>query len=92
MANVRTLKLNLLGDVSDFKKGLNKAEAETKSFSGSLKTSMKTVAKSAAIAGAAVGGGAGPGSRLEPMHHIQCRIPAVCWEWRGCGLEKLSSR
>jgi hypothetical protein len=56
MANVRTLKLNLLGDVSDFSKSMGKAQTETRTFSQNLTRSMKSVAKGAAIAGAAVAG------------------------------------
>jgi hypothetical protein len=56
MANVRTLKLNLLGDVGSFNKSMKKASNETQSFSSSVKSSMKTLAKSAALAGVAVAG------------------------------------
>jgi hypothetical protein len=56
MANVRTLKLNLLGDVGSFNKSMKKASGETQSFSSSVKSSMKTLAKSAALAGVAVAG------------------------------------
>jgi len=56
MANIRTLKLNLLADTTDFADGIKKASGQTESFSSSVKSSMKTLAKSAAIAGAAVAG------------------------------------
>jgi hypothetical protein len=56
MANVRTLKLNLLGDVSSFNKSMKKASGETQDFSSSVKSSMKSLAKSAALAGVAVAG------------------------------------
>jgi hypothetical protein len=56
MANIRTLKLNLLADTTDFAKGIKKASGQTESFSSSLKSSMKSLAKSAALAGVAVAG------------------------------------
>jgi hypothetical protein len=56
MANIRTLKLNLLADTTDFAKGIKKASGQTDSFSGKLKDSLKSVAKSAALAGVAVAG------------------------------------
>ena len=49
MANVRTLKLNLLGDVSSFNKSMNTASKNTNSFSQDVARNMK-------IATAAVGG------------------------------------
>ena len=56
MANIRTLKLNLLADTTDFASGIRKASGQTESFSSSVKSSMKTLAKSAALAGLAVAG------------------------------------
>ena len=56
MANVRTLKLNLLGDVSQFRKSMRTAAGDTDSFSGKVKSSMASLAKSAALAGVAVAG------------------------------------
>jgi hypothetical protein len=56
MANIRTLKLNLLADTTDFASGIRKASGQTESFSSSVKSSMKTLAKSAALAGVAVAG------------------------------------
>jgi hypothetical protein len=56
MANIRTLKLNLLADTTDFAAGIKKASGQTNSFSTNLKSSMKSVAKSAALAGVAVAG------------------------------------
>jgi len=56
MANIRTLKLNLLADTKQFSKGMSKASGETDTFSSKLGSSMKSVAKNAAIAGAAVAG------------------------------------
>ncbi|NBT79774.1 MAG: hypothetical protein EBT04_15280, partial [Betaproteobacteria bacterium] len=56
MANIRTLKLNLLADTTDFAKGIKKASGQTESFSSSLKSNMKSLAKSAALAGVAVAG------------------------------------
>jgi hypothetical protein len=56
MANIRTLKLNLLADTTDFSKGIKKASGQTESFSSKLGASMKSVAKNAALAGVAVAG------------------------------------
>jgi hypothetical protein len=56
MANIRTLKLNLLADTTDFAAGIKKASGQTDSFSTNLKSSMKSIAKSAALAGVAVAG------------------------------------
>jgi hypothetical protein len=56
VANIRTLKLNLLADTTDFSKGIKKASGQTDSFSSKLGSSMKSVAKSAALAGLAVAG------------------------------------
>jgi hypothetical protein len=49
MANIRTLKLNLLADTSDFAHGIKKASGQTDSFS-------KKIAKDMKIAAVAVGG------------------------------------
>ena len=56
MANIRTLKLNLLADTTDFAQGIKKASGQTESFSSNVKSSMKSLAKSAALAGVAVAG------------------------------------
>jgi hypothetical protein len=56
MANVRTMKLNLLADVSQFGKSLSKADTDTKSFSSKMKGYGKVAAK--AFAGAALAAGA----------------------------------
>jgi len=56
VANIRTLKLNLLADTKDFSKGIKKASGQTDSFSSKLSSSMKSVAKNAALAGLAVAG------------------------------------
>jgi hypothetical protein len=56
MANIRTLKLNLLADTTDFSKGIKKASGQTESFSSKLGASMKSLAKNAALAGVAVAG------------------------------------
>ena len=56
MANIRTLKLNLLADTTDFAQGIKKASGQTESFSSSVKSSMKSLAKNAALAGVAVAG------------------------------------
>jgi hypothetical protein len=56
MANIRTLKLNLLADTDNFSKGLKKASGQTNSFSSSITSSMKKIGKSAVLAGVAVAG------------------------------------
>lgn len=56
MANIRTLKLNLLADTDNFSKGLKKASGQSQSFGDNLKGTMKGLAKSAALAGVAVAG------------------------------------
>jgi hypothetical protein len=56
MANVRTMKLNLLADVTQFGKSLSKADQDTKSFSSKMKGYGKVAA--GAFAGAAVAAGA----------------------------------
>jgi len=56
MANVRTLKLNLLADTTDFASGIKKASGQTDSFGHNVSTSMKKIGKAAALAGLAVGG------------------------------------
>lgn len=53
MADVRTLKLNLLADVDQFGKSLAKADDKTKSFSGKINKYGKAMAKSFALAGVA---------------------------------------
>lgn len=53
MADVRTLKLNLLADVDQFGKSLNKADNSTKSFSKKIGGYGKAMAKSFALAGVA---------------------------------------
>ena len=53
MADVRTMKLNLLADVAQFGRGLGKAEKDTKQFSGSVSKYSKAMAKSFALAGVA---------------------------------------
>ena len=55
MADVRTMKLNLLADVAKFGQGLMEAEKETKSFSSKVSKYSKAMAKSFAVAGAAAG-------------------------------------
>ena len=56
MADVRTLKLNLLADVDQFGKGLKSAEGNTKSFSSKMKGYGKVAAKAFAGVAAAAGG------------------------------------
>ena len=55
MADVRTLKLNLLADVDQFGKSLTSADKSTQSFSKKIGGYGKAMAKSFAIAGAAAG-------------------------------------
>lgn len=55
MADVRTLKLNLLADVDQFGKGLKTAEGNTKSFSGKMKGYGKVAAGAFAGVAAAAG-------------------------------------
>ena len=55
MADVRTLKLNLLADVDQFGRSLAKANNDTKSFSGKIGKYSKAMAKSFALAGVAAG-------------------------------------
>ena len=53
MADVRTLKLNLLADVDQFGKGLNKAGKQTQGFSGKVAKYGKIAAGALAAVGAA---------------------------------------
>jgi hypothetical protein len=53
MADVRTLKLNLLADVDQFGRSLNKADNDAKGFAGGLKKYGKIAAAAFAVAGAA---------------------------------------
>jgi hypothetical protein len=55
MADVRTLKLNLLADVDQFGRSLAKADNDTKSLSGKIGKYSKAMAKSFALAGVAAG-------------------------------------
>jgi len=55
MADVRTLKLNLLADVDQFNKSLANADDRTKSFSSKIGKYSKAMAKSFALAGIAAG-------------------------------------
>ncbi len=56
MADVRTMKLNLLADVSQFGKSLTKADKQTQSFSSKVGKYSKAMAKSFALAGVAAAG------------------------------------
>ena len=56
MADVRTLKLNLLADVSDFSRGINTADDQTAKLESSLRTNGKKMAKSIALVTIAIGG------------------------------------
>jgi hypothetical protein len=56
MADVRTLKLNLLADVDQFNKSLDKADNNTKGFSKNLQKYGKQAAAAFAVAGAAAAG------------------------------------
>ena len=53
MANIRTLKLNLLADVDQFGRSLDRADNQTKGFAGNLKKYGKIAAGAFAAAGAA---------------------------------------
>ena len=53
MADVRTLKLNLLADVDQFGKSLKTADQKTQTFSGKVGKYSKAMAKSFALAGVA---------------------------------------
>lgn len=55
MADIRTMKLNLLADVAKFTKGLNIAEKDTKGLTSKIGKYSKAMAKSFALAGAAAG-------------------------------------
>jgi hypothetical protein len=55
VADLRTLTLALVADVDKFKKGLDKANGETRSFSDKLKTALKAGALAFAALGAAAG-------------------------------------
>jgi hypothetical protein len=55
VADLRTLTLALVADVDKFKKGLDKADGETRSFSDKLKTALKAGAVAFAAIGAAAG-------------------------------------
>jgi hypothetical protein len=55
MADVRTLKLNLLADVSDFNRGIAKADDDTNKFQKNLANKSKKMAKSIAAVTVAVG-------------------------------------
>jgi hypothetical protein len=55
MAEVRTLKLNLLADVDQFNKSLKTADNSTNAFSGKINKYSKAMVKSFALAGAAAG-------------------------------------
>ena len=55
MADVRTLKLNLLADVSDFSRGIAGADDHTNKFEKNLKRNGRKMAKSIGLVTAAVG-------------------------------------
>jgi len=55
MADVRTLKLNLLADVSDFGRGIASADADTNKLESNLRKNGKKMAKSIAAVTVAVG-------------------------------------
>ena len=55
MADVRTLKLNLLADVDQFGRGLNQADNDTKGFTKSITKYGKAAAAAFAVAAAAAG-------------------------------------
>lgn len=58
MADIRTLKLNLLADVSDFNKGLHGSQRATKTFAGKVGMYTRKAAQGFAILGAAAGAAA----------------------------------
>lgn len=58
MADLRVLKLALLAETKDFVKGLDKATAESKTFSDKLGSALKTGALAFAALGAAAGAAA----------------------------------
>lgn len=53
MADIRTMKLNLLADVSQFGQSLNKADKDTQTLSGKIGKYSKQMAKAFAVAGVA---------------------------------------
>jgi hypothetical protein len=55
MADVRTMKLNLLADVSNFSTGINTADTEAKGLSGKMEKYGKRMAAAFAVAAAAAG-------------------------------------
>ena len=55
MADIRTMKLNLLADVSKFSTGMATADKQTKGLSTNVNKYSKAMARSFAIAGAAAG-------------------------------------
>ena len=55
MADVRTMKLNLLADVSGFSTGINTADHEAKGLSGKMEKYGKRMAAAFAVAAAAAG-------------------------------------
>ena len=55
MADIRTMKLNLLADVSNFSSGINTADTEAKGLSGNMEKYGKRMAKAFAFAAAAAG-------------------------------------
>ena len=55
MADVRTLKLNLLADVSDFSRGISGADDQTNKFEKNLRTNGKKMARSIGFVTIAVG-------------------------------------
>lgn len=55
MADIRTMKLNLLADVSNFSSGINTADTEAKGLSGKMEKYGKRMAAAFAVAAAAAG-------------------------------------
>ena len=55
MADVRTLKLNLLADVSDFSRGISGADDQTNKFERNLRSNGKKMAKSIGAVTVAIG-------------------------------------
>jgi hypothetical protein len=55
MADIRTLKLQLLADTAQFQTGLNKAQDDTQNFSSKVGSFVAGAAKAFLALGAAVG-------------------------------------
>jgi hypothetical protein len=78
MAEIRTLKLNLLADVSEFSRGLESSQKKLKRFGKSVDQSFKKTAILAAGLGAAafkfVEAGEKPAQRLTHVFYKLTRV------------------